>query len=69
MGRYLLADPEWSNKVKEGRAEDIIPCVGCHEGCIARVRKFQRIGCAVNPADRGGEGIDKLQRERKNLYL
>ena len=55
LGRYLLADPEWSNKVKEGRAEDIIPCVGCHEGCIARVRKFQRIGCAVNPA----AGVEK----------
>jgi len=50
LGRYLLADPEWANKVKEGRPEDIIPCLGCHEGCIARVRKFQRIGCAVNPA-------------------
>jgi 2-enoate reductase len=49
LGRYLLADPEWPNKVKEGRTEDVIPCVGCHEGCIARVRKFQRIGCAVNP--------------------
>ena len=55
LGRYLLADPEWSNKVKEGRAEDIIPCLGCHEGCIARVRKFQRIGCAVNPA----AGVEK----------
>jgi 2-enoate reductase len=55
LGRYLLADPEWSNKVKEGRAEDIIPCLGCHEGCIARVRKFQRIGCAVNPAT----GVEK----------
>lgn len=48
--RYLLADPEWPNKVRAGRIEDIIPCVGCHEGCIARVRKYQRIGCAVNPA-------------------
>ncbi len=49
LGRYLLADPEWPKKVKEGRTEDIIPCLGCHDGCIARVRKFQRIGCAVNP--------------------
>jgi 2-enoate reductase len=55
LGRYLLADPEWANKVREGRTEDIIPCVGCHEGCIARVRKFQRIGCAVNPAT----GVEK----------
>ncbi len=50
LGRYLLADPEWPNKVKEARIEDINPCVGCHEGCIGRVRKFHHIGCTVNPA-------------------
>jgi len=50
LGRYLLADPEWSNKVKEGRIEDIRPCLGCHEGCITRVRQCKHISCAVNPA-------------------
>jgi 2-enoate reductase len=50
LARYLLADPEWPNKLKEGRIEDIIPCLGCHEGCIGRVRKYQHISCAVNPA-------------------
>jgi 2-enoate reductase len=55
LGRYLLADPEWPNKLKERRTEDIIPCLGCHEGCIARVRKYQRIGCSVNPAT----GVEK----------
>ena len=50
LARYLLADPEWPNKVKEGRIEDIKPCVGCHEGCIARVRKNHHISCTVNPA-------------------
>ena len=49
LGRYLLADPDWPNKVREGRTEDIRPCLGCHEGCIGRVRKYQHIGCAVNP--------------------
>lgn len=49
LGRYLLADPEWANKAKEGRIEDINPCIGCHEGCIGRVRKFHHISCAVNP--------------------
>lgn len=55
LARYLLADPEWPNKVKEGRIEDIIPCLGCHEGCIGRVRKYQHLGCAVNPAT----GVEK----------
>ena len=50
LARYLLADPEWPNKVKEGRVEDIKPCVGCHEGCIGRVRKNHYCSCAVNPA-------------------
>jgi 2-enoate reductase len=50
LARYLLADPEWPNKVREGRTEDIVPCIGCHEGCIGRVRQYKHIGCAVNPA-------------------
>jgi len=50
LGRPLLADPEWSNKVKEGRLEDIIPCLGCHEGCLRRVLTGKHISCAVNPA-------------------
>jgi 2-enoate reductase len=50
LGRYLLADPEWPNKVKEGRVEDIKPCIGCHEGCIGRVRRNHYCSCAVNPA-------------------
>lgn len=49
LARYLLADPEWPRKVKERRPEDIIPCIGCHEGCIARVRKNHYCSCAVNP--------------------
>jgi 2-enoate reductase len=55
LARPLLADPEWPNKVKQGRAEDIRPCVGCHEGCIGRVRKYQHISCTVNPAT----GVEK----------
>jgi 2-enoate reductase len=50
LGRPLLADPEWPNKVKEGRTEDIKPCIGCHQGCIARIRNNHYCSCAVNPA-------------------
>jgi len=50
LGRPLLADPEWANKVKEGRLEDITPCIGCHEGCLRRVNAGKHISCAVNPA-------------------
>lgn len=50
LGRALLADPEWPLKVKEGRLEDICPCIGCHDGCLARIMTGVSLSCTVNPA-------------------
>ena len=50
LGRSLLADPAWVSKVKEGRPEDIAPCIGCSEGCMARGFGVKYASCAVNPA-------------------
>jgi 2-enoate reductase len=50
LGRALLADPEWPNKAKEGRLQDIRPCVGCFEGCSQRAHESKAISCTVNPA-------------------
>src|SRR5450759_1328936 len=50
LGRSQLADPEWVLKVAEGRPEDIVPCIGCSEGCIARGFSGKYASCAVNPA-------------------
>ena len=52
MGRPLLADADLANKFKEGKLEDIRPCISCHMGCLSRI--FQQIkdpdiSCAVNP--------------------
>jgi len=49
LGRALLADPEWANKVREGRLEDIRPCIGDHEGCNGRINDGKSISCTVNP--------------------
>jgi 2-enoate reductase len=49
IGRGLLADPFWPQKTKEGREEEIRPCIGCHEGCLGRTRRMS-LSCAVNPA-------------------
>ena len=56
IARALLADPQWCDKVREGRIEDIRPCIGCHNGCFAISHfkgvpcGFGRMGtCAVNP--------------------
>ena len=50
LGRPLLADPEWAMKVKEGRLDDIVPCIGDNEGCIGRASELKYLGCAVNPS-------------------
>lgn len=50
MTRQLLADPEWANKVREGRIEEIRPCVACNQECIGRVVQSLPIACVHNPA-------------------
>ncbi|MFC1862594.1 FAD-dependent oxidoreductase [Thermodesulfobacteriota bacterium] len=50
LGRALLADPSWPNKVKEGRTSDICPCVGDLEGCMRNLGRKKEIDCAVNPS-------------------
>lgn len=48
LGRALLADPDWPNKVKAGELEDIRPCLGDHE-CLKRITSRQYLSCTVNP--------------------
>ncbi len=49
MGRALITDPELPNKAREGRFEDIAPCIGCGQGCIGR-KPHTPMTCLVNPA-------------------
>ncbi len=50
LGRPLLADPDYVNKLRAGRVESIRPCLSCHEGCMGRIQEFSALNCAVNPA-------------------
>lgn len=47
LARPLLVDPEWPKKVREGRTEEIRPCIRCME-CLHRVSMGKFIGCSVN---------------------
>jgi 2,4-dienoyl-CoA reductase-like NADH-dependent reductase (Old Yellow Enzyme family)/thioredoxin reductase len=50
LGRALLADPYWPQKAKEGREEEIIPCISCNIGCMGgRIFRNLHIRCATNP--------------------
>ena len=48
LGRGLLADPDWPNKVKEGRIKEVTRCVRCY-GCLMSLYREGGIRCMVNP--------------------
>jgi mycofactocin system FadH/OYE family oxidoreductase 2 len=50
MTRAQIADPEFANKVREGRESEIYHCIRGNQGCIGRVFKGLPISCTVNPA-------------------
>lgn len=49
LGRPLLADPDYVNKLRAGRTSEIRPCISCQEGCMGRVQEYSMINCAINP--------------------
>ena len=60
MGRGLIADPEWVNKVEFGDACDIRKCISCNIGCAGnRIGINRPIRCTVNPSVNGGETYKK----------
>lgn len=70
MGRATLADPAFVNKAKEGRIEDIRPCISCNQGCVGRTDLFLDVCCLANPVS-GREGqIDMTPvKEPKNVMV
>ena len=55
MTRAQIADPEFANKVQEGREDELYHCIRGNQGCIGKVFKGLPISCTVNPAT-GREG-------------
>ena len=48
LGRGLLADPDWAQKVEDGRWSDVRPCIACN-ACVELVGRGSDLRCAVNP--------------------
>jgi NADPH-dependent 2,4-dienoyl-CoA reductase/sulfur reductase-like enzyme len=48
--RGQIADPHLATKAKEGRAEDIRPCISCNQLCIGRRFRDYWVSCLVNPS-------------------
>lgn len=47
IGRQLIADPFWPNKVAAGQIEDIVPCLSCNV-CLDTAFTAEELKCSVN---------------------
>jgi 2,4-dienoyl-CoA reductase (NADPH2) len=50
IGRPSITDPEYGTKLLNGKAEDILPCIWCAQGCFDVLWMLAPITCLVNPA-------------------
>jgi len=50
MVRALIADPDLVRKAREGREDEIRPCIGTSQGCVGQAQTTGRLGCVVNAA-------------------
>ena len=61
MGRGLIADPAWVNKVATGHECDLRKCISCNVGCAGnRIGVNRPIRCTVNPSVLEGDVYKKL---------
>ncbi len=49
MARPFLADPEWVNKAKAEKENEINTCIGCNQACLDHVFQQKVASCLVNP--------------------
>jgi 2,4-dienoyl-CoA reductase (NADPH2) len=47
MARALIADPELPNKAREGKLNEIRPCIAC-QGCWNDIEHWREVTCSVN---------------------
>ena len=62
MGRGLIADPEWVNKVELGKEDELRKCISCNIGCAGnRIGINRPIRCTVNPSVNEDEVYKKVK--------
>ncbi|MEV0332457.1 NADPH-dependent 2,4-dienoyl-CoA reductase [Nocardia sp. NPDC050717] len=49
LARPLLADPEWANKARGDRADEINTCIACNQACLDHAFGNKKVSCLVNP--------------------
>lgn len=69
VGRSLLCDSEFVNKILTDREEDIRPCIGCL-GCLSSAMLQPNVECAINPAlTIENEETIKIASQKKKILI
>ena len=71
LGRPLLADPDWGEKIAAGKGCDIRRCISCNKGCTDAIQNRQFISCVLN-AENGCENLRSItpaQQKKKVAVL
>ena len=70
MARPFLADAEFMNKAKGGRADEINTCIACNQACLDHIFKGQIASCLVNPrAARETELFYTATKQRRRIAV
>ncbi|MBT7696841.1 MAG: FAD-dependent oxidoreductase [Desulfobacterales bacterium] len=75
MTRAHIAEPDLISKTREGREEEIRPCIACNQGCVGEVNGPQRkMACVVNTAVGkeqflGEEKLEKVKEPKTVLVV
>jgi len=70
MARALIADPEFAKKAREGKAEEIRPCIACCRCLDSIFTEPPFLYCTVNPmVGRGGEDLIKPAPKPKKVLV
>ena len=60
--RAFFVDPDYYQKAKEGRGEDVLPCVRCNKCHVPSLEGHWNSFCTVNPEIGIAHKLDKLTR-------
>lgn len=64
LGRPLIVDPDFPDKMRSGEEDSILTCGACLQGCLAKIKQGIGVRCAVNP-EVGCEGEAIVPAERR----
>jgi 2,4-dienoyl-CoA reductase-like NADH-dependent reductase (Old Yellow Enzyme family)/thioredoxin reductase len=72
--RGQIADPHLANKAREGRPEDVRPCLSCNQMCWGRRYRDYWISCLINPSagrefEWGGDRFSPAAKPKKVLVI